>query len=182
MMDECHLKADKAVAARGKKRVGVNVNPPSFHRHTYRAALMALRSLSTMRLPLQARASLSSVARHLHTTPLVLAERRPRFDSEDSEVTPEAEDLRNFEVSDAIKAFQTARAEEHESTAAGHLVMRQDRHVFKYLRLIENSLPELVGKFRRCSRVYQSLTGRSHSSSCSVPTPYIQNTPYCSFS
>lgn len=170
------------MAARSKKRVGVNVNSLPLHRHTYREALMALRSLSTMRLPLQARASLASAARYIHSTPLVLAERRPRFDTEDSEVIPEAEDLRNFEVSDAIKAFQTARAEEHESTAAGHLVMRQDRHVFKYLRLIENSLPELVGKSHHYSRVYLSLTSRSHSSSCSFPTPHLQNSPYCPFS
>lgn len=106
---------------------------------------MVVGSLSAIRLPVQAHASLSSAVRRIHSTPLVFAERRPIFE-EDSAVIPEAEDLLNFEASDAVKVFQTAQAEEHESTAAGHLVMRQDRHVFKYLRLIENSLPELVGK------------------------------------
>lgn len=135
------------------KRVGANTNSPAF---TVTRIAMVVGSLSAMRLPVQAHASLSSAVRRIHSTPLVLAERRPRFEAEDSAVIPEAEDLLNFEVNDAVKVFQTAQAEEHESTAAGHLVMRQDRHVFKYLRLIENSLPELVGKSFHFLRSFQS--------------------------
>ncbi|KAF7985267.1 hypothetical protein HWV62_6401 [Athelia sp. TMB] len=105
---------------------------------------MVVQFLATKRLPAQVRVPFLSATRCIHLTTAALAERPSRFETQASEVVPEAEDLSNFELPDVIRAFQTATAPEHETTAAGHLVMRQDRHVFKYLKLIENDLPQLV--------------------------------------
>jgi hypothetical protein len=54
------------------------------------------------------------------------------------------DDLDTFNVDDLVKSFTEAEPT-NESTSAGHLKMRQERHLLNYLRLIELGVPELVG-------------------------------------
>jgi small subunit ribosomal protein S35 len=37
--------------------------------------------------------------------------------------------------------------DDDDSASAGHLMLRQQRHVLYYLRLIEHEMPKLVGRF-----------------------------------
>lgn len=103
-----------------------------------------------MRFPIKSRAALSPLAttRNVHSSASVqkvFERRQPKSVTEDEQLAADPEDLLPFTVSDVMKSLQTIGDTSNESSSAGHLVMRQDRHVFKYLRLIENGLPKLVG-------------------------------------
>jgi hypothetical protein len=54
------------------------------------------------------------------------------------------EELENFDEEDLVATFTDAESAS-ESTAAGHLKMRHERHLLHYLRLIEEKVPYLVG-------------------------------------
>jgi small subunit ribosomal protein S35 len=53
------------------------------------------------------------------------------------------EELENFDEEDLVATFTDAESAS-ESTAAGHLKMRHERHLLHYLRLIEEKVPYLV--------------------------------------
>ena len=95
-----------------------------------------------MRLAAQCRTALSSLSmkRHLHTSVSLrkgVAQRR-QAELDNDEVA--------FDVDDLLQAFKGQKAR-NESSSAGHLKMRQARHLLDYLRLIEQLTPELVGMY-----------------------------------
>jgi hypothetical protein len=95
-----------------------------------------------MRLAAQCRTALStlSMKRHLHasTSPRKgVAQRKQGKPDNESDELP-------FDLDDLLQTFKGQKAK-NESSSAGHLKMRQDRHLLDYLRLIEQLTPELVG-------------------------------------
>jgi hypothetical protein len=92
-----------------------------------------------MRLAAQCRTALSSLymKRHFHSS----LSPRQVFDNQELE---EIDDMDTFDMNDVVTAFSETEPTS-ESTSAGHLKMRQDRHLLHYLRLIEHEVPELVG-------------------------------------
>jgi hypothetical protein len=94
-----------------------------------------------MRLAAQCRTALSSLymKRHFHSS----LSAREVFDKKQLE---EIDDMEAFDMKDVVTAFTELEPSTDESTSAGHLKMRQDRHLLYYLRLIEHEVPELVGR------------------------------------
>jgi hypothetical protein len=97
-----------------------------------------------MRLAAQCRTALSSLymKRHFHSS----LSPRQVFDNQifDNQELEEIDDMDTFDMNDVVTAFSETEPTS-ESTSAGHLKMRQDRHLLHYLRLIEHEVPELVG-------------------------------------
>jgi hypothetical protein len=94
-----------------------------------------------MPLAAQYRTAFSSLTtiRHFHTSMSIWnGDKRKKKKSNEHRVKPiNADDLANF--------FRQPRYPTHESTSAGHLMMRQHRQLLQYLRLIEHEVPSLVG-------------------------------------
>jgi hypothetical protein len=85
------------------------------------------------------------VKRHLHSSISARKDSEERQEVESEKKEEEmVEELAPFDSDDLLKSFSEDQLS-NESTSAGHLKMRQDRHLLYYLRLIEQVTPELVG-------------------------------------
>lgn len=70
-------------------------------------------------------------------------------DEEDQEDEEDGYDeMDTFDEEDMENTFKDLKVSQ-ESTAAGHLAMRQNSLILRYLRLIETEVPELVGMRKR---------------------------------
>lgn len=103
---------------------------------------------SIMRLAAYSRPLLSSlsVTRQFHSSILSRAANgdRQKLQPEEAVVEDDVFDyMEPFDDDDMANVFKDLKPSQ-DSTAAGHLAMRQNRHVLHYLRLIETELPELV--------------------------------------
>lgn len=94
-----------------------------------------------MRLTGQCRTALSSLStkRHFHTS---ISARKVFQHQQELEFDEEEDQLENFDDEDLVKTFTDTS---EESSSAGHIKMRHERHVLYYLRQIELEVPKLVG-------------------------------------
>jgi hypothetical protein len=79
----------------------------------------------------------ASLTRSFHSSQLTMMPRRQ------SSVPKTAEPLT---LADALAGINLEYAED-DTTSVGHLMLRRQRQLLYYLRLIEHEMPKLVGKF-----------------------------------
>lgn len=107
-----------------------------------------------MQLAARCRTAVSSlyITRHIHSSiPVRIFYERRQVASWGDE-----NELKTFDLQDLVETFTEAKPT-NESTAAGHLKMREDRHILRYLRLIELQVPQLVGMLLFMTSVFHLL-------------------------